>query len=296
MKKLLLIAILMLALVFTVVACNNEPVVDDTTADTTVAENPTEAPTAEPTDEPTAEPTAEPTDEPTDEPTVEPTDEPTAEPDEPTAEPTDEPTAEPTSESTDEPTAEPTDEPTEGSTADPADPVWIIEPDAINTIAQSTVQTEAQQIVSSEVITEGGCTFVRLIANGKDDPYVAIIPLNSNYTMPHYMAVKYRTNSASNGQFFMGSGAGWNGNGDFFGVDWNQNSEWNLMIIDISAAGLTSITDGLITYTRFDFFAGASAEGDYIDIEYVAFFNTAEYAAAYDFEAHKAPHWTEGNL
>ena len=55
MKKLLLIAILMLALVFTVVACNNDPVVEDTTADTTVAEDPTEAPTAEPTDEPTAE-------------------------------------------------------------------------------------------------------------------------------------------------------------------------------------------------------------------------------------------------
>ena len=53
MKKLLVIAILMLALVFTVVACNDDPVVDETTADTTVAENPTEAPTAEPTDEPT---------------------------------------------------------------------------------------------------------------------------------------------------------------------------------------------------------------------------------------------------
>ena len=47
MKKLLIIAILMLALVFTVVACNNEPVVDETTADTTVDENPTEAPTDE---------------------------------------------------------------------------------------------------------------------------------------------------------------------------------------------------------------------------------------------------------
>ena len=57
MKKLLVIAILMLALVFTVVACNNEPVVDETTVADTTAENPTEAPTAEPTAEPTEEAT-----------------------------------------------------------------------------------------------------------------------------------------------------------------------------------------------------------------------------------------------
>ena len=49
MKKLLVIALLMLALVFTVVACTQDPVDPETTpADTTVAENPTEAPTAEP--------------------------------------------------------------------------------------------------------------------------------------------------------------------------------------------------------------------------------------------------------
>ena len=52
MKKLLVIAILMLALVFTVVACDKTPAGTDTTAaDTTAAETPTEAPTEEPTEE-----------------------------------------------------------------------------------------------------------------------------------------------------------------------------------------------------------------------------------------------------
>ena len=51
MKKLLVIAILMLALVFTVVACNNEPVVDETTAADTTAETPTEAPDEDATTE-----------------------------------------------------------------------------------------------------------------------------------------------------------------------------------------------------------------------------------------------------
>ncbi len=262
MKKLLLIAILMLALVVTIAACTKDPVDPvDTGAVTTAGENATVAG-------------------PADETTTAPADETNAPADETTAAPADETTEAPADETAAPETTE------EETTVDPADPVWIIEPDAINTIAQSTVQTEAQQIVSSEVITEGGITFVRLIANGMDDPYVAIVPLNSNYTMPNYLAVKYRTNSAKDGQFFMGSGAGWNGKGDFFGVDWNQNSEWNLMIVDLSTTGLTSVTDGLITYTRFDFFAGASAEGDYIDIEYIAFFNTAEYADAYEFEKH----------
>ena len=263
MKKLLVIAILMLALVFTVVACTGGETTEDTTVGDTTVETPTDAPTEEPTDAPTEEPTDAPTEEPTEEPTDAPTEKPTEKPTEP-----------------------PTEPPTEEPTADPAEPVWIIEPDALNTIAQSSVQTEAQQIVSSEVITEGAYTFVRLIASGNDDPYVAIIPLGSSYTMPNYLAVKYRTNSTNNGQFFMGSGAGWNGQGDFFGVDWNQDSEWNFMIVDITAVGLTSVTDGLITYGRFDFFAGASAEGDYIDIEYIAFFNTPEYASAYEFEKH----------
>ena len=61
MKKLLLIAILMLALVFTVVACTETPAGTDTTASDTTAETPTEEATTEaPTEEtPTEEVTTE---------------------------------------------------------------------------------------------------------------------------------------------------------------------------------------------------------------------------------------------
>ena len=60
MKKLLLIAILMLALVLTAVACDKTPDGEDTTVADTTVETPTEAPTEEPTEEVTTEePTTE---------------------------------------------------------------------------------------------------------------------------------------------------------------------------------------------------------------------------------------------
>ncbi len=272
MKKLLLIAILMLALVITVVACTGDKNPEDTTIGDTTVETPTEAPTVEP-DDPTEAPTAEPDD---------PTEAPTVEPEDPTEAPTDKP--ETPTDKPEDPTEAPTEEPTEAPTADPADPVLMLEPEDLNTLAGAAAPN-VNQIASSEVITEGDYTFARLTAAAGGDPYFAFIPLNSNYMLPQYMTISYRTNSTTDGQVFLGSGTGWNGQGDVFNVAWNEG-DWNYIVIDLSAQGLTSITDGLLTYARLDFFAGDSAEGDYFDIEYIAFFNTAEYAEAYAFAKH----------
>ena len=267
MKKLLLIAILMLALVFVVVACDKTPDTTDTTvADTT--ETPTEAPSEEATTEaPTEETPTDPAEETTEAPTEE------------------TPTEAPTTEKPEDPTEPPTEEVT---TVDPAEPVLMLDPDALNTLSGAGAPN-VSQIGTPEILTEGKKTFIRLTAAG-GDPYVAIIPLNSNYVLPNYMAISYRTNSAVEGQFFMGSGAGWSGNGDSFMVTWTEG-DWSFVIVDLSQTGVTSVTDNKYTYLRMDFFAGDSAEGDYYDIEYIGFFNTAEYAQAYDFELHKAPMW-----
>ena len=256
MKKLLLIAILMLALVITAVACTGDKNPEDTTIGDTTVETPTEAPTSEPDD---------------------PTEAPTDKPEDPTETPTDKP---------EDPTEAPTEEPTEAPTADPADPVLILEPEDLNTLAGAGAPN-VNQLAGSEVITEGSYTFARLTAAAGGDPYLAFIPLGSNYTLPQYMAIAYRTNSTTDGQIFLGSGAGWNGQGDVFNVAWNEG-DWNYIVIDLSAQGLTSITDGLLSYARLDFFAGDSAEGDYFDVEYIAFFNTAEYAEAYYSAKHPA--------
>ncbi|MBR5124364.1 MAG: hypothetical protein IKU90_04460, partial [Clostridia bacterium] len=274
MKKLLIAALLILALVFTVAACTGDTTPDETTAgDATTVETPTtEAPTAEATEELTAEVTEDASaDVTTEEPVADTTEEPVADT-----------TEEPAPDTTEEPAPDTTKEPetTEEPTADPADPVLLLNPEDLEVLA-SAGAPNVNQIGTPEVKTEGKKTFLRLTAAG-GDPYVAIVPINSNCDLPNYMAISYRTNSAVEGQFFVGSGAGWTGNGDSFMVTWTEG-DWSFMIVDLSQTGVSSIT-GALTYLRMDFFAGDSAEGDYFDVQYIGFFNSAAYAEAYDFE------------
>ena len=250
MKKLLVIAILMLALVFTVVACNNDPVVDETTVADTTVEAPTEAPTAEPTDESTETPTDETTEEPSEESTTE--------------EPTEDPT-------TEEPTTE--EVTTEEPTADPADPVWIMEPEELAGVAT------AGSGIAAEVLTEGGYTFVHLTVNIDDSQFVVAKDLGS---MPKYLAISYRATGEVDGEMFIGTSNGPNGQNDHAVLSWNRDSSWNLLILDVST--IANVTDGNVGYFRLDPFR--SLTDATLDIEYIAFFNTAEYALAYDFELH----------
>ena len=169
---------------------------------------------------------------------------------------------------------------------DPDAPVLVLTPDFINSQALSTGgQTFTQHIATSEVKTEDEITFVRLTVNG-GDPYVALVNIGSMLQLPPYMAISYRTNSALDAHVFIGSGQGWNGNGDVTSVAWNEDQQWNHTVLDLNNAGLTSIQNGLINYCRFDFFTDKGAEGDYMDVEYVAFFNSAEAAQKYYNDLH----------
>ena len=248
MKKLLLIAILMLALVFTVVACTGGETPDDTTVGDTTVETPTDAPTEEPTDAPTEEPTDAPTEEPTDAPTDAPTEKPTEPPTEP---------------------------PTEAPTADPMEPVLVIEPDQLISSA-----TSGNNVSAGEATTEGNRTFVPL-ASTAGDPYFQI--LSGAGVEAGYLAIAYRTNCPLPGEIFIGSGGGPNGQGDFFSIDWNEDGAWNFMVIDLANCGVTSITDGVVNYLRLDIFTDHMADKT-LDIQYMAFFKSAEAAMAYDFK------------
>ncbi len=254
MKKLLIIATLMLALVFTVVACNNDPVTEETTLGDTTVETPTEAPTAEPEDPTEPEETTE-------------------EPEETTEEP-EETTAEPEV-TTEEETTE------EVTTADPADPVWIADPDAIAGVKGAGTTA---YIADAVVMEEGGYKFVRITVNGGDSQFVVAKDLG---TMPKYLAISYRANADKDGEMFIGTSNGPNGQNDHHVLGWNKDNSWNLMIVDVST--IVNVVDGNVGYFRLDPFRDVT--DGYIDIEYIAFFNTAEYAAAYAFEMHKAPMW-----
>ena len=245
MKKLLLIAILMLALVFTVVACTETPAGTDTTAADTTAETPTEEATTEaPTEDATTEAPTE----------------------EPTAEPTEEPTEEVT---TEEPTEEvTTEEPTEAPTADPADPVWIIEPDDIAGI--TTVNN------ASATKTDDG--FASLTATG-GDPWIMAAGYIGD--MPEYLVIRYRTNTNKRGEIFTSDAANPAG-GKSFVFDYNANGDWNLMIFHLPTVAPYMVGNS-IGHIRYDFFVDVPAEGTFLEVAYMAFFNTAEYALAYDF-------------
>ena len=168
--------------------------------------------------------------------------------------------------------------PEEPEPVDPDAPVLVLDPEYINELAGSTEQTVAQHIGSHEIITEDGVTFVRLTSNG-GDPYVAIVKLGSYLELPPYMAFAYRTNCDLDAHIFIGSGQGWSGQGDVTSVAWNEDNNWNLAVLDLNNSGLTSIQNGVVSYCRFDFFTG-NGNGN-MDVEYVAFFNSAEAAEKY---------------
>ncbi len=180
--------------------------------------------------------------------------------------------------------------PEEPEPVDPDAPVLVLDPEYINELAGSTEQTVAQHIGSHEIITEDGVTFVRLTSNG-GDPYVAIVKLGSYFELPPYMAFAYRTNCDLDAHIFIGSGSGWTGNGDVASVAWNQDNNWNLAVLDLNNAGLTSIQNGIVSYCRFDFFTGNGAGN--MDVEYVAFFNSAEAAEKYFNNLHPVETPTE---
>ncbi|MBE6559421.1 MAG: hypothetical protein E7661_10515, partial [Ruminococcaceae bacterium] len=327
MKKLLILATLVLALVITVVACTGDQTPEVTTGPDAVATEPgTGSAATEPSDETkapaattapettpgdaeteTEAPAPETDTSATDETVVDETaagetvvdetivETPTEDPEVPTEEP-EVPTEEPEvpTEEPEVPTEEPevpTQEPETDAPVDPSEPLHTVEPDFLaNYAAQTGNLVCNSDLGPCEVKTEAGRTFFRLTSAG-GDPYIAFIDGQKQLKVARYMAISYRTNSEKAGQFFMGSGDGWNGNGDQFVYDWNGDANWNLAIIDLDSVGLTALTDYVLNYARLDFFTEAGAEGDYFDVEYIAFFNTDEYAKAYDFEMHKAPMW-----
>ncbi len=192
------------------------------------------------------------------------------------SDPDPEPTPEPEPE-TQAPTPAP-DEP-----AKPEAPTTSVAVSNANDLA-SKGSTIGNQMSASAVTTENDRTFVRLTATG-GDPFFPV--MGSANIKAGFLAISYRTNAACEGQFFLGSGGGATGSGDYFNVDWNQDGEWHLMIIDLSTVkGLTSIKNGIINYLRFDFFVNQGAEGDYIDVEFIGFFTSAESAEDYNNSLH----------
>ena len=278
-KKILILLALLVALTLVFVACKDDPAPSDTTVAESGATNEptTEAPTQEPP-ETTAEPAPETT---------------VAPAPETTAAPAPETTEAPAPETTEAPAPETTEAP-----VDPADPIGVYEADKISTIVGGDPSNITQDCVSLE------------------DGYLHVVPIGADpYWYPfanvkgaRYVSIRYRTDATgADIQMYIGStGAGPSNDDSMLRQPVVADGEWHLAIFDTQEIIDKGLYDGsTVSYFRFDaleagykldengekyYIEGTETwarytlpENCYIDVEYIAFFNTAEYAAAYDF-------------
>ncbi len=306
MKKLLLIALLTVAMVFTLVACTEEKPPEETTGETTGVTS------GESADETAAETPADtdPVDE-TD-PPVEETDPPIEET-EPPVEETDPPAKEtdPPAKETDPPVEET--DPPETEAPDPNQPTLLITADAL-TPGQGYWDMEAP------ILSEDG-SYITITPSG-NDPYYNPLGNPAYLEGDRYLVVKYRTDKGQDTslQIYAGSGSLASDN-DMLKTDIVSDGEWHLaifdlMLIDGQTSDLTGAStaagyyDGsTVAFLRLDamevnyilndegkpykvpapdgtteIWARYDMPTDaYIDIAYLAFFSTEEGAMVYEY-------------
>ncbi|MBO7296788.1 MAG: hypothetical protein J6V39_05965 [Clostridia bacterium] len=267
MKKSILWIVLMLVLTMSVVACNTG---DDTGEPPVSTDAATEAPTEAATEQPTEAPTTE----------------------EPT---TEAPSAAPTTEAT---TEEPTEAPTteEPTTEAPAAPV---EPTAYYSAEALAALTPAN---ATSALVDGYAHFLTGTSDTMTNPSITLTAEGEGYS--DIIVIKYRTTCGTYGSNYWGTLL-LNGTEEFNGNrrdsdNWfyyATDGSWNVLIMDMrknkqGSSGMpdTDLTGGAaitsVVYNFFDYTGNdgklATADGgeEYIDIAYIAFFNTKADAAA----------------
>ncbi len=280
MKKLLLVALLLLAMVFTMVACQDTEKPEETTGDKpVVTDEPTEKPTEAPTEDPdkdTQAPTTPDTPAPTD-------------PDTPA--PTDPAPTEPATPAPTEPVV--TEPPTEPEPVDPDAPISVFDADALNNLDRPNF------IESAEVI-DGA---LHIIPSSSDPHYYPF----SNVEGGRYVAIKYRSEIGDGMaiQFYLASsGTGPSDDTSMLKQSLIADGEWHVAIIDTKPLIDAGIYDGSkVSYFRFDpmecdyildengqpqkdetgtWIRYPKPEGANIDVKYIAFFNSADAVEKYE--------------
>ncbi len=276
MKKLFIISLLLLALVFTVVACKDDPVepTDTTAGETTgTVEDPTAAP-ADDTTAKTEDPTAAP------EVTTEKPEDPTEPPPAATTEKPEDPT-DPPEDPTDPPVTEP---------VDPDAPLSMFDANALNSNTDGVTS-----ITSFELIDN----YLRITPATSDPNYYPL--RGAEVVGGRFVAIKYRTPNADGTavQFYLGStGASPSDDTSMLRLSTIADGQWHVAIFDTQSLIDAGIYDGsTVAYFRFDplecdyildengqpqkdpekgWLRYDMPEGAYIDVQYVAFFNSAE--------------------
>ena len=124
--------------------------------------------------------------------------------------------------------------------------------------------------------------YITYSAEGSDPSFFL---LRESTQVAPFMAVKYRTTAKNAGcEVFVGSlKGGPNGRSDRVTCAYTADGAWHIAIMDLREAADYDAETGRINYLRFDFLHADSGLGDgaALDVEYIAFFETAEEAEAY---------------
>ncbi len=134
--------------------------------------------------------------------------------------------------------------------------------------------------------------YIKLTGTDTDSYVTAILPGTTDAVTTKYLFIKYRTSHKDLlGQVFTGSGEIWEGDQNKLNFPYEGDGEWHLLMVDLTANETLTGNAGFLRYDFFQYGADPDTKEEHtIDVQYLAFFEDAESAAAFDaaYEAARA--------
>ncbi len=135
--------------------------------------------------------------------------------------------------------------------------------------------------------------FTTVTVTALDPQFMVINPGSISELSGKFVALRYRTEASDAGaEFFIGSGGGPAPGTTEVNFRYQNDGDWHLLVVD--ASEVPDLT-GYIHFLRYDIFHKGAGEGENLslDLRYIAVFDTAEQAIAYDKALYPIPENSE---
>ncbi len=161
----------------------------------------------------------------------------------------------------------------------PLDPAEV-KPDSIQYGENFTV-TGANQ--TRDAVYSFQLDALTLTATG-GDPYIYLY--RTETTVSPILSFRYRTTvNGVGGRVFAGSlSKEPNGRSDFIDIDYIADGEWHTAVVNLADIDDFDATTNKLNYLRFDYLDETVRNGDYLDVQYIAFFGTEDEALVYQHQ------------
>ncbi len=126
--------------------------------------------------------------------------------------------------------------------------------------------------------------YIKLTGTDTDSYVTAILPGTTDAVTTKYLFIKYRTSHKDLlGQVFTGSGEAWEGDQNKLNFPYEGDGQWHLLMVDLTPNETLTGNAGFLRYDFFQYGADPETKEEHsIDVQYLAFFENAEQAAAFD--------------